>query len=107
MHIGEELLRFRILRRGGGRRRIDDRRIGVGREHARDLHAFIRGGVGLIDDAERRFLARDEDQRAAAVGGVCVFLLDRIPYVELWQRGLAVFAGRDGIGIGHGELAVA
>ena len=50
---------------------------------------------------------RHQLQRGAHVLGLRDLAFDRGPDAELFQRGLAVFAGRHGLDVAHGELAVA
>ena len=64
------------VRRCGGRRRhrIDDRRMGIRRESADDLHTRFDPGVGRIDDAEHGFAARDQRQRRAHASAIANWL---------------------------------
>ena len=62
-------------------------------------------GVGAVDDAERRLAARHQQERRAHVLGLGHVVLHVVPGAELLERGLAVFAGRHGIDVGHREPA--
>src|SRR5262245_59732181 len=103
--IGEERLRVGAARLLGQRDRIDDRRMRVLRERAHDLDARIRGGIGLVDDAERSFAARYQHERGAHGFRLRQLVLDAVPGAELLQRRLAVLAGRHRIDIGRCQPA--
>src|SRR5215813_4275912 len=83
---------------------IDDRRVRVIGENANDPNVLIAGGIGLIDDAERRLAARDTQQGSAHVRGLRELVSNARPDVELLECRLSVLAGRDAINIGQGEI---
>ena len=91
----------------GRRHRIGDRLVRIGREGADDLHARIDLGIGLVDDAERRFAARHQRQRRAHVFGHREFRFGRGPGAELLQRRLGIFADRHRFHVAGGDAAVA
>ncbi len=91
----------------GQRRRIDDRRVAVGREGADDPDARVGGGVGPVDDAERRLAARDQGQRRAHVLGLGELALDAAPGTQMLERRLGVLAGRHGLDLADREPPVA
>ena len=78
------------------------RALGEGRH---DLHVGLGGGVGAVDDAERRLAAADQQERRAHVLGLRHVVLHVGPGAQLLERRLAVLAGRHGIDVGHRELA--
>ena len=77
------------------------------REGADDLDLRVRGRVGPIDDAERRFAARDQGEGGADVVGLRHLAGYRVPDAELLQRRLSVLAGGDRIDVRHRQVAVA
>ena len=76
-------------------------------KHADDLHARLDLGVGLVDDAERRFAARDQRERGAHVLGHRELRLGRRPGAELLQRRLGILADRHGLHVAGRDAAVA
>src|SRR5262249_51689098 len=86
---------------------IDDRGMRVGGKGADDLHVRLDLGVGLVHDPERCLPARDQRERRAHVLGHSEFRFGRGPRAELLQRGLGVFADRDGAHVGGDDAAVA
>ena len=69
------------------------------------LTVGIGRSVGLVDDAERRLAARDQDERGAHAVRLGDLVLDAVPHAELLERRLAVLAGRHRVDIGHGKPA--
>ena len=78
--------------------------MGVLGEGPDGLDPWIGRRIGRIDDAERRFAARHEQQRGAHAlcrrdGGP-----HTVPDPELFEGGLAVLARRNRVGVGHREM---
>ena len=86
---------------------IDDRRVRVIGENANDPNVLIGGGIGLIDDAERRLATRDTQQGSAHVRGLRELVSNARPDIELLECRLSVLAGRDAINIGQDEITTA
>jgi len=97
-------LRLCFFRQRGG---INDARISIVRENGDDVHLRLSSGIGRIDDAERRFAARDIGQRHTHVFRRNDFVRDRVPHAEGGQGRFRVFAGGYAGGIGKREPALA
>lgn len=82
----------RLLVFGGQCDRIDDRRMAVFRKCAGYLCPLVGRDIDGIDDAERRLMARDEQQGAPTFSACATAPENGIPHAELFQRGLATFA---------------
>ena len=85
---------------------INDRRVRVLGKPGDDAHFLLGKGVGLIDDPQRRFAARDEVERRAHIVSARDLALHAAPHTEFFQCGFAVFSGRHAVGIGHRQFAV-
>jgi hypothetical protein len=72
--------------------------MGVFREYPDDLHSRIGSRIGRIDDAERRFAARHEQQGGAHAFGRRDSRLHRAPQPELFEGRFLVFARRNRVG---------
>ena len=79
----------------------------VGRKGADDPDRGFGGRIGLVDDAERRFAARHQQERGADILRRGDTAGDLGPHAERAQRRLRVAPGRHGARIGHREMPVA
>ena len=82
---------------------IDDGRMRACRKRLDDAYLRLRGGVGGIDDAERRLAARDQDQRGANVLACAPPCLRPRPRRRAMQRGLRVLARGHTVRVGQRE----
>src|SRR5579862_1744031 len=78
---------------GNERNRIDDRRMRCFGKPVDDLHVLVRERIGFVDDAERRFAARNERERGTHVIGAREPMLDALPHAEMLERLLRILAG--------------
>ena len=72
-----------------------------------DAHASVGQSVGLIDDAERRLATTDKLQGGADIQCLGKPAFNRVPDPKRFERGLAIFAGRDRSRIGDSQPAIA
>ena len=76
------------------------------RKDADDFDARVDLGVGLIDNAERRLAARDQDQSGAHVLGHRQFRFQARPDSELFQCRLGIKTGRYRAYVAGGDASV-
>src|SRR4051812_36289292 len=101
--IGEEGRRIRMSRVLRERERVDNLGVRVGREGSQYLYARVRSRVRRVDDPERAFATRHEQQRGADVLALRELVLDALPGAELLKRRPAVFPGRNRVHSGECE----
>lgn len=78
--------------------------LGEGADH---FHIGIGCGVGSVDDAVGRLATRHEEEGGADAFGAGDLSGNVRPQPKLFQRGLAILAGGDGIHGSHGQSPVA
>jgi hypothetical protein len=86
---------------------MNDRGVSVVWEGAEDLDLFIGDSIGPVDDAERCFAARYQEQGRPYILGGRQLVGDRRPDAERLRRRLAVFSSRHPVRIGDSEPTVA